>query len=62
MKKYQNPRNPGSLRGVNRFYEEAREHVTNETKAQELLEQMNEYSVSKKRLKTFCRNPVVVTN
>jgi len=56
---YRDPRNPGSLGGVERFRKAA--GVTRK-QAVEFLEKQDEYTVNKERRLNFHRNPVIVTN
>ena len=56
---YLDPKNPGSLGGVDRFRKAA--GVT-KAKAEAFLQELDEYSVNKERRKTFRRNRIVVTN
>jgi len=56
---YGNPKNPGSLGGIDRLRKAAN---VSRREAVEYLEGKDEYTVNKERRTNFKRNPIIVTN
>ena len=59
MKTYLDPSNPGSFGGVERFRKEAK---LTRKEAEQALQHVDEYTVTKESKKRFKRNKIVVTN
>ncbi|OWA54006.1 hypothetical protein BV898_18429 [Hypsibius exemplaris] len=62
LNKYLDARNPGSFGGIDRFFESVKGDVADKKQAQQLLEQLDPYSINKENRKRFPRNRVVVSN
>ena len=62
MKQYLNPKNPGGLGGVERFFQSVPGKLKDKKAATRLLQEMDPYSVNKESRKKFSRNKIVVTN
>ena len=59
---YLNPRSPGGLGGVERFYQSVKNRNVSRLTAKKLLQSSDPYSVNKETRKRFTRNRILVTN
>ncbi|OQV19438.1 hypothetical protein BV898_06552 [Hypsibius exemplaris] len=62
LNKYLDARNPGSFGGIDRFFESVKGDVADKKQAQQLLGQLDPYSINKENRKQFPRNRVVLSN